>query len=276
MGNYNDILQAAREFLKSHGIADADADAWYLLAHVTGMNRADFFMHREELLPGGTDHKYRELLKMRARHIPLQYLTRTQEFMGLEFDVNEHVLIPRQDTECLVEEVLKVCNKKSILDVGTGSGCIIVSLAKLGNISRATASDLSGIALETARNNARKHHVEVEFIVSDLFEKIEGYYDIIVSNPPYIRTEDIKTLMPEVRDHEPVTALDAGADGLTFYRRIIDGLPSHLLSGGMVFFEIGHDQGAAVKELLVGEGYIDIHVNKDLSGLDRVVCAVRS
>lgn len=275
MGTYYENLQTARDYLRGKGIADADVDAWYLLAHVLGINRSEFFLQREEQLPEDKASRYHSLVEQRASHIPLQHITGTQEFMGLEFEVNEHVLIPRQDTELLVEEVRKFCAGKTVLDLCTGSGCIIISLAKLGNIRRAAAVDISDKALETAAKNAGKHEVHIEFIESDLYEKVDGVYEIIVSNPPYIRAGEIEALMPEVKDHEPYIALEGGADGLVFYRRIIEGLKSHLSENGRVFFEIGHDQAEAVKQLLAMEGYEEIQIKRDLSGLDRVVCAKR-
>lgn len=275
MSTYKETLQAAREFLKKHGIADADVDAWYLLAHVMGINRADFFMLGEEQFPQDKFKEYKEFIEMRANHIPLQHLTKTQEFMGLAFNVNEDVLVPRQDTESLVEEVLKVCDQKSVLDLCTGSGCIIISLFKLSNITKAVGVDISTKALQVAKRNAEKHKAKVEFIHSDLYAQVEGCYDIIVSNPPYIRTKEIETLMPEVKDHEPITALDAGEDGLIFYRRIAEGHSKYLKEGGWLFFEIGHDQGDAVKNILITEGLTNIQIIKDLSGLDRIVCGKR-
>lgn len=275
MSTFRELYQAARDMLKQQEITDAEVDAWYLLAHVFNIRRTDYLLHQEEEAPEAEAARYISLIKERAKNIPLQHLTGTQEFMGLEFDVNEHVLIPRQDTEILVEEVLKVCKDKEILDMCTGSGCIIISLAKLGNLSRAVAVDISEKALEVAANNAIKHNVNIEYIKSNLFEEVEGNYDIIVSNPPYIPTEDIKTLMPEVQFHEPILALDGTGDGLEFYRRIASEAKSFLKNEGYAFFEIGHDQGEAVKQILTQEGFADIYVKQDLSGLDRVVMAKR-
>lgn len=274
MSTYKDLLISAREFLKNNGIVDANVDAWYLLAHVFGINRADFLMYGQEECPKDKVLLFWDLIEKRANNIPLQYLIGTQEFMGLEFEVAENVLIPRQDTEILVEEVLQICDNKSVLDLCTGSGCIIISLAKLSNLKRAVGIDISIKALEIAKKNAKKLHVDVNFYKSDLFEKVEGNYDIIVSNPPYIKSKDLLSLMPEVRDHEPKLALDAGPDGLIFYQRIIDELPKFLNPGGHVFFEIGYDQGEDVKRLLDKAGFTDINIKKDLSGLDRVVKAI--
>lgn len=273
MNTYKELLYAAREVLRKAGIADAEVDAWYLLTHVFGISRTDFFIHGQDECSKDKALVYKELVERRAARIPLQYITKVQEFMGLEFEVDKNVLIPRQDTEILVEEVLKVCSGKSVLDLCTGSGCIIISLAKLGSLKKAVGTDISEKALQVAKRNADKLNVDVTLICSDLFEKIEGNYDIIVSNPPYIKSDDLLSLMPEVRDHEPRLALYAGADGLVYYKKIIKDLPKYINSGGYVFFEIGHDQGDAVKNLLIKAGYRDIYIKKDLSGLDRVVCA---
>lgn len=275
MSTYKELLQTGRILLKQQGIADADVDAWYLLAHVFKINRTDLLLHGEEPAKEEAAKIYWELLNQRAEHIPLQHITGTQEFMGLEFEVSSDVLIPRQDTETLVEEVLKVCEGKTVLDMCTGSGCIIISLAKLGKPGRAIGVDLSDKALKVATKNALKHKLEVEFLQSDLFDRVTGSFDIIVSNPPYIPTRDIDELMPEVRDHEPIAALDGSQDGLLFYRRITSALKLHLNRGGFIFYEIGHNQGEAVKQILVEEGFTDVIIKKDLSGLDRVVSAIR-
>jgi release factor glutamine methyltransferase len=276
MNTYKGLLQTAREILKQHEIADADVDAWYLLAHIFEMKRTDFLLHGDELVSEDEARRYFELVMKRSEHIPLQHITGTQEFMGFEFEVSEDVLIPRQDTEILVEEVLRVCEGKSVLDMCTGSGCIIISLMKLGKLSSATGVDISQKALKIATRNAQKLMVDIEYLQSDLFDRIEGSYDIIVSNPPYIPTEEIERLMPEVKNHEPVTALDAGVDGLIFYRKIVAQSKAYLRRDGLLFFEIGHNQGEEVRQILQNEGFTDVVINKDLSGLDRVVFAKRS
>ncbi len=273
MSTYKVLLQTGRELLKHHGIADADVDAWYLLAHVFGINRTDLLLRGDQPVPTEQEASYRSLLALRAEHIPLQHITGTQEFMGLEFDVSSDVLIPRQDTELLVEEVLKVSEGRSILDLCTGSGCIIISIASLGKPLRAVGADISEKALEIAARNIAKNKASVELYRSDLFENISGSFDIIVSNPPYIPSEDIPELMPEVREHEPVLALDGSADGLEFYRRISAEASRFLNKDGFIFYEIGYNQGEAVKQILLREGFTDIRIKKDLSGLDRVVYA---
>lgn len=276
MSTYKELLQTARNDLKEHEIADADLDAWYLLAHVFQINRTDYYLNKDNTVQEKKKEKFLELVKRRASHVPLQYITGTQEFMGLDFNVCEHVLIPRQDTEILVEEVLKVCRNKSVMDMCTGSGCIIISLAKLGGLAQASAADISPTALKVASENACKHMVNIEFIQSDLFEKVTEEYDIIVSNPPYIPSGDIISLMPEVKNYEPLIALDGSEDGLSFYRRITALSRMHLKKNGFIFFEIGWDQGSEVSKILQDEGFTDIKIKKDLSGLDRVVSGTRS
>ncbi len=271
MRTYYKELQRGRKFLKDNGIEEADVDAWHLLSHVLEIDRAYFFIHRDEKMPEDKIETYQELLNERVKNIPVQYITGKQEFMGLEFQVNENVLIPRQDTEILVEEVLKVCHGKTVLDLCTGSGCIIISLAKLGKVKEATASDISYKALEVARLNAINHNVSINFIESDLFEKIDGEYDIIVSNPPYISSKDMEDLMAEVKDYEPRLALDGSDDGLLYYRRIVKVARRHLKDNGLIFFEIGYNQGEEVQDLLRREGFVDISLYKDLAGLDRLV-----
>lgn len=275
MSTYKELLLSAQKILKANGIADAELDAWYLLAHVFGLSRSDFFLHGHEYSSEEKAILYNQLVEIRASHIPLQHIIGTQEFMGLEFDVDENVLIPRQDTEILLEEVMAVCKNKTVLDMCTGSGCIIISLAILGDIKKAVGADISEKALEIAKRNAEKLNADVTFISSDLFDEIQGKFDIIVSNPPYIKSSDILTLMPEVRDHEPKLALDGGADGLVFYENIISDIGRFLSPNGYVFFEIGYDQGEAICSMLEDAGFTDIYIKKDLCGLDRVVCAKR-
>lgn len=273
MSTYKELLQAAVIKLKQQNIEDAEIDAWYLLEHVFRIKRIDYFLCQDSLAPEKDSLHYENLILQRASHIPLQHIIGNQEFMGLDFEVSKDVLIPRQDTEILVEEVLKVCEHKEILDMCTGSGCIIISLAKLSSLKKAVGVDISEQALLIAAKNSRKHIVNIEFIKSNLFEKLEGIYDIIVSNPPYIPTGEIEGLMPEVKNHEPMLALDGDLDGLVFYRNISFQAMRFLRSKGYLFFEIGHDQGKAVENILYTQGYENIKVIKDLSGHDRVVSA---
>ena len=276
MSTYRELLQTSREILKQQEITDAEVDAWYLLTHVFEIKRTDFLLNGDQTVPEDKSRQYLDLVHKRAQHIPLQHITGTQEFMGLEFDVNEDVLIPRQDTEILVEEVLRVCEGRTVLDMCTGSGCIIVSVSKLGKTKKAVGIDISTKALAIARSNAEKHKTEIEFLESNLFEQVKGTYDIIVSNPPYIPSYEIAQLMPEVKNHEPRLALDGDEDGLDFYRRIAIEGKRHLNEKGYLFLEIGYNQGNDVQQILLKEGFADIMIKKDLSGHDRVVSARRS
>ena len=272
MPSYDELRTTGADILKRAGIADAALDALLLLEHITGLDRNGLLLHGREDVPADKENKYLELIDRRAGHVPLQHITCHQEFMGLDFAVNEHVLVPRQDTECLVEEaMLYTEDGMKVLDVCTGSGCIIISLAKYKNGLEAVGCDISGEALEVADDNAKNNGVDVRFLLSDLYEAVDDRFDVIVSNPPYIRTGVIEGLMDEVRDHEPRIALDGGEDGLDFYRRLIDGADDHLISGGMLLLEIGFDQGADVSRLMEEHGYRDVTVVKDLAGNDRVV-----
>lgn len=280
------VYREAVSCLKGSGVAEAELDAWYLLEAVTGMSRTDFLLHREERLlmeEAGQVKEYNRLVAERARRIPLSYLTGRRNFCGLEFAVSEAVLIPRQDTECLVETVLPYTKDARILDLCTGSGCIAVSLAVLGSPYSVTGADISEAALAVARSNgerlleeekdrrSRQEPERLSWIQSDLFGQIEGTFDIIVSNPPYIASGVIETLEPEVKEFEPRLALDGEEDGLSFYRRILAEAPSYLKEGGLLALEIGYDQGEIVSGWMRRQGFFQVQIIKDLAGLDRVV-----
>lgn len=272
-----EAYEYGQEQLKNVGIDDADLDAWYLLEHVTGITRAGYFMDMHHVLSAEEEAQYSEFVTIRAKHVPLQHITGVQEFMGLAFGVNKHVLVPRQDTEVLVESVLEVLKPQMrVLDMCTGSGCILISLLKLCGLADVSGVgvDISEEALQVARKNAEKLGVEATWIHSDLFSNIEGQYDVIVSNPPYIRTSVIEELKEEVKFHDPFIALDGKEDGLYFYRRIVEESPQYLKKGGKLYFEIGHDQGDDVSRLMKEAGFSDVTVKKDLAGLDRVVFGV--
>ncbi len=310
-----DVLNYGKKILKNAGIVEADLDAWYLFEQIFGISRAQYFMCARENIAGSTAQKmtaqeqtgnsleskntldcvelwlkekmsaYENTLEKRASRIPLQQILGQQEFMGLTFFVNEHVLIPRQDTETLVELVLNEQKDKniSILDMCTGSGCIAVSLKKLGGYACVEGADISEEALKVAKRNSEEilensdvnsSRTGVIFRRSDMFSAFPETerFNVIVSNPPYIPSAVIEELEPEVRDHEPRGALDGTADGLYFYRILAEECAKHLTPGGHVYFEIGYDQGAAVKELLDIHGFKDTRVIQDLTGKDRVVC----
>lgn len=253
-------------------VPDADLDAWYLLEWCTGVSRSHYLAYPDEIISHDQEEQYRASLVKRERRIPLQQITGEQEFMGLSFYVNEHVLIPRQDTEILVEETAKFLRDgMQFLDLCTGSGCILLSLLHLKPGVEGTGVDLSPEALKVAGKNRERLGAKAALIQSDLFDKIESAFDVIVSNPPYIKRAEIETLMDEVRLHEPYMALDGHEDGLYFYRKIAEEAPKYLRAGGGLFLEIGCDQGACVAELLRQQGFADVKVVKDLAGLDRVV-----
>lgn len=270
---YAKLYQIGKEQLQKAGIAEAELDARLLLEFICHTDRNALYAHGDQEIEDEKMQDFLQLIEKRAVHIPLQHLTGEQNFMGLDFLVNEHVLIPRQDTEILVEEIMRDLHDGiRILDMCTGSGCILLSLLHYSNDCSGVGVDVSEDALAVARQNAdRLAEKQAVFIQSDLFEKVEGSFDLIVSNPPYIRSQEIAGLMPEVREHEPHLALDGKDDGLHFYREIIKGAMPHLKRGGQLFFEIGYDQGEAVQALLAANGYTEIAVVKDYAGLDRVV-----
>lgn len=277
---YKEIYEMGKASLEQAGVEEAALDARILLEFVCGTNRNDLFAHGEKPVAHEKKETYVNCINRRAGHIPLQHITGSQDFMGLSFQVNEKVLLPRQDTELLVEEVmLYLHDGMSILDVCTGSGCILLSLLHYSNDCRGIGVDISKEALLVAQQNCRNLKLEAEFLESDLFavfeqDKAAGKlekFDIIVSNPPYIETEVVETLAEEVKDHEPVIALDGGKDGLDFYRKIAKEAGGYLTRGGMLFLEIGYNQGEAVTKLLRECGFRDVQLKKDYAGLDRVV-----
>ena len=268
------LLREGREALQAAGIPEWDLDAWYLLEYAAHCTRNEYFLRPEKEVLPQEKQLYRTLIRKRSAHIPLQYLTGSQEFMGLSFFVDENVLIPRQDTEILVEEALRALGSgMRVLDVCTGSGCILLSLLKLCAGLEGTGTDLSEKALQVAGENARRLGVEASFVQGDLFEPVSGKYDCIVSNPPYIASREVDALMEEVRDHEPRMALDGGEDGLYFYRKIAVQSPKYLNDRGRIFLEIGFDQGEAVAGLLA-PAFDEVRIVQDLAGLDRVVCGM--
>ncbi|MBO5572645.1 MAG: peptide chain release factor N(5)-glutamine methyltransferase [Clostridium sp.] len=309
---WRELLNQGTEQLLAAGIDEAGLDAWYLLSEAFGIDRVHYYMEqekpvREERLNRGLG-RYRDMLSRRASRIPLQQILGNASFMGLTFAVNEHVLIPRQDTEVLTEQVLADYPGRDItvLDVCTGTGCIAISLAVLGKYRTVCGTDISGEALAVANRNARSlflgqkgvfkgtadhvsdtpwrtdYSVKTEegerYLVlaqSDLFRGIpEGdQFDVIVSNPPYIASAVIDTLAPEVKDHEPRLALDGKEDGLFFYRILAEESRKHLAAGGRIYLEIGYDQSESVADLLKNAGFTGIRTVRDLAGLDRVVTA---
>ena len=301
--NFREAYDRGRSLLSQAGVPEADLDAWYLLEYVTGIGRASFYAEPDREMTGDWAGRYEEAIARRSRRIPLQHITGEQEFMGLSFQVNGDVLIPRQDTEILVEEALKILKEMQkeqvvsgqeepkepgeagredgirILDLCTGSGCILLSVLYYGALRQGAlgvGADISEKALAVARKNAEALGIEAEFVCGDLFENLSGKFSLILSNPPYIKSEEIEKLQDEVRLHDPRAALDGMEDGLHFYRRIIESAGDYLVPGGWLVFEIGHDQAEDVTALMRQAGYAQIRVKKDLAGLDRVVCGVYS
>lgn len=266
-----DVLKMGERELMAADIPEAELNAWYLFAYCFVMERSEYFLHGDTPVSESGRQQYQELLDLRKKRIPLEYIIHQTEFMGLSFYVDENVLIPRQDTECLVEDLMADVRDRDVLDLCTGSGCIGISLAALGGCHTMTLADISKEALHIAGRNAERHGVDVDLIHSDLFENVRGTFDLIVSNPPYIPTGEIPFLMPEVRDHEPHMALDGWRDGLAFYRRIIEGSCTVLRQKGILAFEIGYDQGRAVASLMEEAGFCQVEIKKDLAGLDRIV-----
>lgn len=270
---YRQLYEYGVTALAQADVEEAKLDARLLLEHICHTDRNALLVHGDSSRNEEEEQRYRACIEKRAARLPLQYITGEQEFMGLTFHVNEHTLIPRQDTEILVEEGMRhVSGGRKLLDMCTGSGCILLSLLKYSKECEGTGADISEEALKVARENCQNLGLTAKFIQSNLFENLsQEKYDMILSNPPYIRTAVIETLMPEVREHEPLQALDGKEDGLFFYRRITEEAGAFLEKDGWLLFEIGCDQGTQVKELMEKQGFSKVTVRKDYAGLDRVV-----
>lgn len=269
---FREAIVYGEEKLNQAGIVDAKTDAWLLLTFVCKIDRTYYYVHMDEDLSVEQAEEFESVLNKRAEHVPLQYITGEQEFMGLTFHVNDAVLIPRQDTETLVEEALKIIRPgMKVLDMCTGSGCILISILKNVVDVEGFGYDISKQAINVAKENAKLNDVAATFERSDLFDNVVDKFDVIVSNPPYIPTAEITELMPEVAMYEPFKALDGKEDGLHFYRKIIAECREYLTDTGVILFEIGYNQGEAVSELLEKAGFTSVRVVKDLAGNDRVV-----
>ncbi len=274
---YDGVYREGAARLGEADIEEAELDARLLLEFVCGTDRNTLLVHGERDVSEEEYGRYCGLIERRAVHVPLQHLTGEQDFMGLTFLVNKDVLVPRQDTEVLVEEAMKhLHDGMRMLDLCTGSGCILLSLLHYSNDCEGVGVDLSARALSVAGKNyeiqrTQRPDMKARFLEGNLFEGLEDRFDMIVSNPPYIKTDVIDTLMPEVREYEPVMALDGGTDGLAFYRRIAGDAGAYLNGGGMLFFEIGCEQAADVCKIMEAAGFREVEVVKDFAGLDRVV-----
>ena len=285
MQTFHELLTQGIQLLMNAGIEEARLDAWLLLEYTADISRAWYYAHPESEVNEEIVSEYLSLCQKRAEHIPLQHLTHQACFMGYDFYVDERVLVPRQDTEVLAEEALhqlRNIRNPRILDMCTGSGCPLLSLLMEFPDAIGTGVDISEAALAVAERNRKNLELEKRAVLvqsdtfsGDYFQKNSGNisleYDMLISNPPYIPTEDIGKLMEEVRFHDPVLALDGREDGLYFYRRITEQAGKYLKPGGWLMYEIGCEQGADVSAIMQGEGFTEVTVKKDLAGLDRVV-----
>lgn len=278
--NIAEALKLAKNEFLAADSGRGGRDAVLLLMHATGRGRTLIYSHPEYVLSDEEERKFLASLKRRCRREPIQYITGFQEFYGFEFEVTPDVLIPRPETELLVEygsRALETSKDKHFLEVGVGSGCVSIAILKMVPDSRCTAVDISPQAIEVARRNAISHGVpdRIELIQSDLFEAVEGSFDVLISNPPYIPRRDLAGLMAEVRDFEPHSALDGGEDGLQVIRRLAEGAPAYLRKGGSIFIEVGAGQASAVASLLENGPFSGVSITKDLAGIGRMVSAVR-
>lgn len=278
---YRQMCHNGAAILADAGITDAEYDSFALLEYITGMDRTAYILNGSKSVPEDIAERYDAVIDRRSSHIPLQHITGQAWFYGRGFNVNSDVLVPRQDTEVLVSEALKVINAKdSVLDMCTGSGCIIITLALEKKLGRALGADISEAALKVASGNREKLGADdVTFVKSNIFSDInvndDELFDVIVSNPPYIATGEIETLTEEVRIHDPYIALDGLEDGLHFYREITQQSMNYIKSGGWLLYEIGCTQAHDVSDIMSEYGYSNIKVIKDLAGLDRVVMGQR-
>ena len=285
MQTFHELLTQGIQLLMNAGIEEARLDAWLLLEYTADISRAWYYAHPESEVNEEIVSEYLSLCQKRAEHIPLQHLTHQACFMGYDFYVDERVLVPRQDTEVLAEEALhqlRNIRNPRILDMCTGSGCLLLSLLMELPDAIGTGVDISEAALAVAERNRKNLELEKRAVLvqsdtfsGDYFQKNSGNdhmeYDMLISNPPYIRTEDIEGLMEEVRFHDPVLALDGKENGLYFYEKITEQAGTYLKPGGWLMYEIGCDQGMDVSEIMKKNGFEQIEIKKDLAGLDRVV-----
>ena len=280
---YGKLYEEGTRILADAGIEEREAklDARFLLEHVCGTTLQTLLLNKERPVSAEEEGAYRELIAQRRERVPLSYITGKRDFMGLTFEVTRDVLIPEQDTENLAEEIMRhLCGGERILDLCTGSGCILLSLLSYSNGTTGVGTDLSGKALEIAARNAERLGLleRTAWRQGDLFDAVgsDERFDLIVSNPPYIRSEVIPSLAAEVSVYEPRLALDGGEDGLYFYRKIIPGSVSRLVTGGMLFLEIGSDQAEEVSALMRNAGFYEVRTIRDYGGNDRIVCGIKS
>ncbi len=271
--NIKDIFIQYKKILKENNFDTYSLDVEVLLMNILNFSKTQLYLNTDYVLTNEQFEKFIKYFNRRLKNKPIAYILGKCEFMGMDFFLNNDTLIPRPDTEILVEkaiEVIKEKNFKNILDIGTGSGAIAISLAKYCNVN-VDAIDINNNALQMAKRNAKLNNVSVNFIQSNIFENINNKYDVIVSNPPYIKTDVIQTLETNVKDYEPILALDGGESGLIFYEEITNNAYKYLNVDGYLMFEIGHDQAEEVKNIMKNNNFYNIKVLKDLAGLDRVI-----
>lgn len=274
----SDVLKNTTERLRRAGIDTANLDAKLLLCKFLKKDKLFLVVNSEKEIE--IDEKFVELVSRREKHEPMQYILGKAEFYGLDFKVNKNVLIPRPDTEVLVEKVISFVknNSYTILDIGTGSGCIPISILVNCPNAKAYAADISADAIEVAKENAKLNNVDkkITFLNIDILNDFPDFsIDCIVSNPPYIEEEVIPTLMEDVKGYEPDIALNGGPDGLIFYRRIAQEGYKILRKGGLIAFEVGYTQAKAVEEILIKNGFAQTEIIKDLAGIERIVSAIK-
>ncbi|MCF7792548.1 MAG: peptide chain release factor N(5)-glutamine methyltransferase [Candidatus Cloacimonetes bacterium] len=266
------LLEQAKNSLKQAGSTNPKLDAELIISHFTGINRLELNLHADDEVSEESQIKIKKAIQRRIDHEPIQYILGETEFYGLQIKVNPSVLIPRPETELLVEKIIdENPAEKSILEIGSGSGCIAITLKKLLPDSSVTATDISGKALKTTQENAETNQTEIDFIQSDLFDNISGRFDLIVSNPPYIPKDEYKKLSTEIKKFEPESALLANEDGIYFYRQILEKAKQFLNNNGKIYFEIGYDQAERIREIALRNGFTGIEVFQDLNGFDRMM-----
>ncbi len=257
---------------EKNDIISPKQNAETIISHVLKMKRLDIYLHLEKEISKTLSNLILDIALRREKHEPLQYILGETEFYGYKIKVCNSVLIPRPETELLVEKIINEEKKvNSLLEIGTGSGAIAIALAKNLNAKTIDAVDISETALKTAQQNADLNNVEINFFHSDIFENVTGRYDIIVSNPPYISQTEYEQLSKEIKDHEPKSALQAKNNGLYFYEKILQNAKEHLTKSGKIYFEIGYDQADKIIEIAKENGFCNIRVFKDLNGFDRIM-----
>ena len=264
------ILNKSIDQLKKYNIENPQLNAELIISHVLDMNKANLYLNSKDILDNEKSDIIEQFIIRRTKHEPLQYILGETEFYGCKIKVNPDVLIPRPETELLVEKLVQE-NVNSILEIGTGSGAIAIALAKQMKNVQIEATDISEKALNTARQNAELNNVSINFMQSDIFENIKNKYDIIVSNPPYISKKEYDNLAPEIKDYEPEISLLAKEEGLFYYKKIFENAKDYLTEKGKIYFEIGYNQAEKIKEIAKENGFDEINVFKDLNGFDRIV-----